>query len=31
VERVGHVTFPSSDDDRPRAVVIPVLFSALQR
>ncbi len=31
VERVGHVVFPASDDDRPRAVVIPALFRPLAR
>ncbi|HEY8076048.1 MAG TPA: hypothetical protein VIF62_18100 [Labilithrix sp.] len=31
VERVGHVPFPASDDDRPRSVVIPILFRPLAR
>ncbi len=26
VERVGHVLFPVADDDRPRTVLVPVLF-----
>jgi hypothetical protein len=31
VERVGHVPFPASDDERPRSVVIPILFRPLAR
>jgi len=31
VERVGHVHFPAGDDDRPRAVVVPLLFRPLAR
>lgn len=30
-ERVGHVTFPAADDDRPRTLVIPVVFRPLAR
>ena len=30
-ERVGHVTFPAGEDDRPRTIVIPVLFRPLAR
>jgi hypothetical protein len=30
-ERVGHVTFPAAEDDRPRTLVIPVLFRSLAR
>jgi hypothetical protein len=29
VERVGHVTFPVADDDRPRTILVPVLFRPL--
>ncbi len=29
--RVGQVMFPAADDDRPRTIVIPVLFGALAR
>lgn len=31
IERVGHIHFPASDDDRPRLVVIPVLFRPLEK
>jgi hypothetical protein len=31
IERVGHVRFPPAEDDRPRAVLIPVLFRPLAR
>jgi hypothetical protein len=31
IERVGHVAFPPAEDDRPRAVLIPVLFRPLAR
>lgn len=30
-ERVGHVLFPAAEDDRPRILVIPVLFRPLAR
>lgn len=29
VERVGHVIFPVADDDRPRTILVPVLFRPL--